>query len=224
MNAPSSDQPTTGRSVADAATPRPTPDGAPVTRPATRGLALSEIVAIVVLGVVFGFLYFALVTAWKALAVAMGPAGDLAQNVLIGGWMVAAPLALFITRRPGAGVIAEVIASLVEVVFLGSPVGPILFVSALVQGVGAEVAFAATRYRNHGLPVYLASGVTAALASFAWSTVRFGWWGQDLFWLRLGLHVASGVVLCGLLAWLLGRALARTGVLRDLPGGRAARG
>lgn len=213
MTAPSTDQPTPA-----------TPSGAPVARPKVAGLTLSEIVAIAVLGVVFGFLYFVLVTAWKALAVAMGPAGDLAQNVLIGGWMVVAPLALFITRRPGAGIVAEVIASLVEVVFLGSPVGPILFVSALIQGAGAELAFAATRYRTHTLGVYLASGVTAALASFGWCIVRFGWWGQDLFWVRLGLHVASGVVLCGLLAWILGRALARTGVLRDLPGGRAARG
>lgn len=185
-----------------------------------RGMALAEIVAIVVLGVVFGFLYYALVMAWRTLAVAMGPFGDLAQNVLIGGWIVVAPLAVFITRRPGTGIIAEIIASVVEVVFLGSPAGPILLLSAFLQGAGAEIAFAATRYRRYGLGVFLASGVTAAIVSFVYSTIRFGWWGQDLFWMRLGLHLTSGLLLCGLLGWLLARALVRTGVLRDLPAGR----
>lgn len=185
-----------------------------------RGISLAEIVAIVVLGVVFGFLYYALVMAWRTLAVAMGPFGDLAQNVLIGGWIVVAPLAVFITRRPGTGIIAEIIASVVEVVFLGSPAGPILLLSAFLQGAGAEIAFAATRYRRYGLGVFLASGVTAAIVSFVYSTIRFGWWGQDLFWMRLGLHLTSGLLLCGLLGWLLARALVRTGVLRDLPAGR----
>lgn len=195
---------------------------APVRAPQRRGLTLKEIVAIVVLGVVFGFLYYALVIGWRGLAVAMGPLGDLAQNVLIGGWIVAAPLAIFITRRAGSGVIAEIIASIVEFVFLGSPVGPILLLSAFVQGVGAEIAFAATRYRRYSLGVFLASGLTAAVCSFVYATIRFGWWGQDLYWVRLALHLGSGLVLCGLLGWVLARALLATGVLRDLPAGRAA--
>lgn len=101
--------------------------------------------------------------------------------------------------------------------------GPILLLSALIQGVGAEIAFAATRYRHFGLGTFLASGLTAAILSFVYSVLRFGWWGQDLFALRLGLHLASGLILCGLLGWLLARALMRTGVLRDLPAGRAER-
>lgn len=193
-----------------------------VRAPHSRVPSLKELVALVVLGVVFGFLYFVLVHAWRALAVAMGPLGDLAQNVLIGGWIVVAPLAVFVTRRAGTGIVAEIVASIVEVVFLGSPVGPILLLSALIQGVGAEVAFAATRYRRYDLGVFLASGLTGAAFSFVYCIVRFGWWGQDLFWVRLGLHLTSGLVLCGLLGWVLARALLRTGVLRDLPAGRAS--
>lgn len=191
--------------------------------PGTHPLTLAEIVSVVVLGVVFGFLYYALVLGWRALGVLMGPFGDLAQNVLIGGWIVVAPLAVFITRRPGTGILAEVAASVVEVVFLGSPVGPILLLSAFIQGLGAEVAFLLTGYRRYGLGVFLASGLTGAALSFVYATIRFGWWGQDLFALRLGLHLTSGVVLCGLLAWLVARTLLRSGVLRDLPAGRAER-
>lgn len=188
-----------------------------------RGLTLSELVLLTVLAVVFGFLYWALVQAWAALQVAMGPFGDLAQHVLIGGWMVVAPLALHIVRKPGVGVVVELVAALVEVAFLASPVGPMLLVVGLVQGVGAELAFTLTRYRRYGWWVFVASGVSAGLASTLLGTLRYGWHLQELFALRVGLQVLSGVVLCGLLARVLGDALARTGVLDETALGRERR-
>lgn len=183
----------------------------------------SELVLLAVLAVVFGFLYWALVQAWGALQLAMGPFGDLAQHVLIGGWMVAAPLATYIVRKPGVGVVVELVAAFVEVAFLASPVGPMLLVVGLVQGAGAEAAFALTRYRRYGWGVFALSGVLAGLASTALGAVRFGWLTQDWFAWRLGLQVVSGLVLCGLLARVIGDALARTGVLDNTALGRARR-
>jgi energy-coupling factor transport system substrate-specific component len=176
-------------------------------------LELKEIVLLVMLGVVFGFLYWALVQAWNALAVLMGPAGDLAQHVLLGGWLIVAPVAVAVIRRPGVGILAEVIASVVEVVFLGSPVGPLLLVAAAIQGLGSELPFALGRYRRFGWARFAVSGALGAGLVFIWSAVRFGWYGQDILLLRLGLQVASGVLLGGLLAKVLVDALRRTGVL-----------
>lgn len=181
---------------------------------------LRDILLVVVLAVVFGFVYAMLVQAWRPLQLAMGPLGDLAQNVLIGGWIVVAPLALFIVRRPFAGVAAEIVAAFVEVVFLGSPVGPVLVLSGLVQGGGAELVFALTRYRRYGWVIFCLSGVVAAAATFCYDAARFDWWGQDIVALRLGLNLASGLVLTGILARLIGDALVRTGVLDNYPVGR----
>ena len=157
--------------------------GCPVNR---RRITLSELVLLAALAVVSGFVYWALVQAWIALQIAMGPFGDLAQHVLIGGWMVAAPLALYIVRRPGVGIVVELAAALVEVVFLASPVGPML----LVVGSGAG------RRRRGGVrpdpvpPVRLGrlrpSGALAGLASTVLGMVRFGWLTQDWFAWRLG--------------------------------------
>lgn len=191
--------------------------------PRRRGLTLQELVLVAALGVVFGFLYWALVQAWGWLQLAMGPLGDLAQHVLIGGWMVVAPLALYVVRKPGVGIVAELLAATIEVVFLGSPIGPMLLVVGLVQGAGAELAFTLTRYRRYGWGVFVASGVTAALASLALGTVRFGWLTQDWFAYRVGLELVSGIVLSGILAKVLGDALLRTGVLDNHAIGRAAR-
>ncbi|GGA55127.1 hypothetical protein GCM10011490_01190 [Pseudoclavibacter endophyticus] len=175
----------------------------------------------VMLGAVFGFLYWALVQAWNALAVAMGPAGDLAQHVVFGGWLLVAPIAVAIIRRPFVGVIAEVIASIIEVVFLGSPVGAPLLLAALLQGVGSELPFAVTRYRRFSWLLFAISGALGALLVFGYSAARYDWWGQDILLLRLGMQIVSGIVLGGLLAKVIVDALARTGVLDEFAIGRA---
>lgn len=184
--------------------------------------AMRDLVAVAVLGVVFGFLYWALVQAWGGLQVAMGPLGDLAQNALMGGWITVAPLAVFIVRRPGAGIAAEIAAAFVEFAFLGSPAGPRLLIAGLVQGGGAELAFGATRYRRYGWPTFLVSGVLAVTASFLWAGTADDWWTQDHLVLRMSLQLVSGLVLTGALAKVTAGALVRTGVLDDFAAGRAA--
>ncbi|MGO2748553.1 MAG: ECF transporter S component [Pseudoclavibacter sp.] len=176
-------------------------------------LKLRDIVLMVVLGTVFGFLYWALVQAWTALSIAMGPAGDLAQHFLFGGWLLVAPIAIAIIRRPFVGVIAEVLASVIEVVFLGSAVGPLLFVAAAIQGIGSELPFALGRYKKYGWLRYAISGALGAGLVFFYSAFRSGWYGQEILFLRFGIQVASGIILGGLLAKLIVDSLVRTGVL-----------
>ena len=182
--------------------------------------SLKDLVLLVVLGVVFGFLYWVLVQAWTALSILMGPAGDLAQHFLTGSWLLVAPIAIAIIRRPFAGIVAEVIASVIEVVFLGSAVGPLLFVAAAIQGAGSEIPFATTRYRSYGWLTYAISGLLGAGLVFFYSAFRFGWYGQDLFFVRLGIQLLSGLVLGGLLAKVIVDALDKTGVVDNFAIGR----
>jgi energy-coupling factor transport system substrate-specific component len=204
---------------APTAAPTSTP-GASTTRRPTR-FTLKDLVLIVVLGVVFGFLYWALVQAWTGLSILLGPAGDLAQHVLLGGWLLVAPIAVAIVRTRFAGVIAEVLASVIEVVFLGSAVGPILIASAAIQGAGSELPFALRRYSSFGWGSYALSGLLGAGFVFVFSAFRYGWYGQDLFFLRLIIQLASGVILGGLLAKVIVDALAKTGVVDNFAIGRA---
>lgn len=185
---------------------------------------LKDLMLMVVLGVVFGFVYWVLVQAWNGLAVLMGPAGDLAQHVLLGGWLIVAPIVIAVVRRPFAGVVAEVIASVVEVIFLGSPVGPTLMIAAAIQGLGSELPFMVTRYRRFGWTVFALSGLLGAGLVFFYSAFRAGWYGQDIFLLRLGMQLVSGAVLGGLLAKVVVDGLARTGVVDNFAIGREAAG
>lgn len=182
---------------------------------------LKDIMLLVVLGIVFGFLYWVLVQGWIVLSVATGPFGDLTQHVLLGGWLLVAPIAVAIIRRPFAGVVAEIIASVIEVVFLGSAVGPLLFLSAAIQGVGSELPFALTGYRRYNWFVYAVSGAFGAGLVFFHTAFVAGWYGTDLLFVRLVIQVISGIVLGGLLAKVIVDALARTGVVDNFAIGRA---
>ena len=175
--------------------------------------SLKDLVLLVVLGVVFGFLYWVFVQAWTALSILMGPAGDLSQHFLAGRWLLVAPIAIAIVQRPFAGVIAEVLASVVEVVFLGSAVGPLLFIAAAIQGVGSEIAV-----HGHPLPLLRLGGVR--LVGPARCRTGLLLLGLPLRLVRpgrvfrpLGHHLISGMVLGGLLAKLIVDALAKTGVV-----------
>ena len=182
---------------------------------------LKDLVVVVVLGVVFGFVYWALVQAWNGLAIAMGPAGDLAQHFLQGGWLLVAPLAVAITRKAGSGILAELLAATMEFVFLGSPVGPMLLIGAFLQGLGSELPFAIGGYKKFGITRYAISGFLGAFLVFWWTALRSGWFGQDILLLRLAIHCSSGIILGGILAWMLVKAIKQTGVVDNYAIGRA---
>lgn len=197
-----------------------TPDQSSTTPPRTpsrEGWQLKDIVLLVVLGVVFGVLYWALVQAWGASRLLFG---DLAEHVLAGGWLIVAPIAIAIIRRPFAGIGAELIAAVVEFIFLGSPVGPLLAVVGLIQGAGSELPFALTRYRNYSWWIFAVSGLLGAGLVFFWSAYQGGWYGTDLLWIRFVVQIISGVILGGLLAKVTVGGIHRTGVVDNYAIGR----
>lgn len=182
--------------------------------------SMRDLVFMVVLAAVFGFAYWALVQAWNGLAIVMGPIGDLSEHVLFGGWLLVAPIAVAVIRRPFAGVFAEILASVIEVVFLGSPVGPTLVIAAAIQGGGSELPFALGRYKRFGWSLFAVSGLLGAGLVFFYSGFRAGWYGQDIFFLRLVIQAVSGVIMGGLFAKVIVNGLARTGVVDNFAIGR----
>jgi energy-coupling factor transport system substrate-specific component len=103
-------------------------------------------------------------------------------------------------------------------ILLGSPAGLILLLSGAIQGAGAELVFAATRWRNYSLPVLMAAGVGSAILSFAYTWIRFDY-GALHPGLLVGmflLRCLSGALLGGLLGHYIVEALYKTGALAGL--------
>ncbi|EJW14549.1 MULTISPECIES: ECF transporter S component [Paenibacillus] len=176
---------------------------------------LRDIVVLSSLSVVFAVIYLLFLQIGNVLVGFMGPMG---YEVIFGIWFIVSIIATYIIRKPGAAVISETVAGLVEVL-IGNAVGPILIVSALIQGLGAEAVFAATRYRNFSTKVLMLAGVGSAVFSFAWGYFRSGYaaFSLGLILAMLLVRCISGAVISGLLGKSIGDALANTGVLRSFP-------
>lgn len=177
---------------------------------------LREMAVIAALGVVFGVVYMYLVPLWIALN-GIPAIGALATDIMLGLWCIASVIAAYIIRKPLVAFTTEVVAALVEVL-AGTPGGLIIILTGVIQGAGAELPFAATRWRNYGYTTLMASGACAALFSFVYNWFRFGYASFDpgLLVVMFVLRIASGIVFAGLLGGWLSDRLRATGVLRGL--------
>ena len=110
---------------------------------------LKEIILAAMICIVFGVVYLAGVYLASMIAGVLTPFGlsPLGNELVFGVWFMAATLSGYILQKPGAAIVSEVIASVIEVL-LGNWFGPLVIVAGIIQGAGAELAFAAGRYRK----------------------------------------------------------------------------
>lgn len=178
-----------------------------------------DLLVTVAIGAAFGVAFLG----YGALYSLIGPLTALfrpAEGLLMGIWFLPAMIAALVVRKPGAALLAELIAASLEML-LGGQWGWGTVVSGVLQGGGVEIAFLAFRYRRFTLPVAMLGGVIAA--ALEWVYERFAYY-PEMSWpfaiVLLGFALVSGALACGALGWAVVRALAATGALDALPAGR----
>ncbi|KGX87189.1 ECF transporter S component [Pontibacillus litoralis] len=182
---------------------------------------LKEIVIMSVLAVVFGVVYLFFLPVGNMLAALMGPIG---YEFIFGIWFIVSIIAAYIIRKPGAAFLSETIAATVEML-LGNATGPIIILVGIIQGLGAEAVFAATRWKHYNLPVLMLAGVGSAIFSFVWGYFYSGYaaFGTGYVISMLLLRMASGAIIAGVLGKSISDALAKTGVLSSFALGKEER-
>ncbi|WP_017381963.1 ECF transporter S component [Paenisporosarcina sp. TG-14] len=173
---------------------------------------LKEVVLMSVLAVVFAVVYLLFVHVGNIWAGLIGP---IAYEWMFGIWFIVSIIAAYIIRKPGAALLSETMAAMIEVM-IGNAVGPRLILSGIVQGLGAEAAFAATGYKRYNWWVLCLAGVGSAVFSFAFGFLVSGYSALDpsLLVLMFTLRVISGAVIAGLGGKYLSDGLLATGALR----------
>lgn len=183
--------------------------GAKMNGSVKRGLRLSDILVTVLVSLVLGVVYHF----WGSVYSLFKPLFFEADEMLYGMWFAAATLAFLLIRKPGVALIAELAAAHVEVLF-GSGWGLNLLLYGIIQGLGAELVFAAFRYRKHAAWTVALAGAMSAVGSmlmdFYLAYADNYVWG--LFVAKYGMRIVSGAVIAGLLMFALAKALERTGV------------
>jgi energy-coupling factor transport system permease protein len=177
-----------------------------------------EIVVAAVLAVAVGVIFWAWGLLWSSVFQVIPFPFSYA---LVGIWMVGGLLVPYVVRRPGAALLGELVAAFVSMA-MGNQWGILTMASGLVQGVGAEIVFGATRWKRfRGPALYGAAAVAGAfsilLDTFVYSYYTTYTWGS--IGIAAILCVVGSVVLGGGLSQGLGTMLAQTGVLSGLRGG-----
>ena len=164
------------------------------------------------------------------------------MGLFAGPWFLAGVVGGLVVRRPGAALFCEVVAALVSML-PGTEWGASVLVSGILQGLGAELAFALLAYKSFGLGAAMLAGVLSAPLEWAFEVVKFpaswadvpvlsvlanggGWYAEWVLrdkLVYLGAMAVSGAVLAGLVGWVLVRALARAGALSAFPAGQEHR-
>lgn len=174
----------------------------------TRDLVVAAALA-VPLGVIWSYGWGIVWQAARSVEPSLGAVFD-------GFYIVAGILVGYIVRRPGAALLGEMLASLIELPL--TPFGPVVLWLGLLQGLGVEAVFLATNYRRYSLLVLCLAGAMGALAvtvGYRYPISGDGQLALGIQALRIILRVAGGVIFAGLAGKLIGDALARTGVLNN---------
>jgi energy-coupling factor transport system permease protein len=142
------------------------------------------------------------------------------QALMGGGWLFAGVLTGLVIRKPGAALYGELVAAIVSAL-VGNQWGVLTIESGLVQGLAAELIFAAFLYRAWGLPVAMLAGAAAGLA-MAINELILWYPGSTAMFSTIYVvsGVASGAVVAGALSWYVVRGLAKTGALSRFAAGR----
>lgn len=173
---------------------------------------LKEVVMMSLFAVVFGIIYLLFLHVGNVWASLIGP---IAYEWIFGIWFIVSIIVMAIIRKPGAAVIPETMAAAIEVM-LGNAVGPRLILAGVIQGLGAEAVFAATRYRHFNLGIYMMAGAGAAVFSFVYGYLLGGFaaLSTEYVLLMFVIRVMSGAIIAGVGGKYLVDALLATGSLR----------
>ena len=176
-----------------------------------------DIVVAAVIGVATGLIYWA----WQFPAAGIAAALPGVQSLGYGLWLLAGVLAALVIRKPGAALFAELVAAIVEALVGNQWGGAITVLYGVVEGLGAELVFAAFLYANWRLFVAILSGILAGIGGGILDLVLY-YPGSTLAFsaVYLASFAVSGAVLAGVAGWLIVRALAPTGALNRFASGR----
>ncbi|MEC1387261.1 ECF transporter S component [Aerococcus viridans] len=181
-------------------------------------LKLRDFIFIGLISVAFGIVYLIALYLGAALTTALTPVGIgiLGYEPFYGIWFMAPVVALYVLRRPSVGIITEIFAAVIEVV-LGNIFGPIVIVSAFIQGLGVELPYMFTKYRRYNMRNSMVGAVLATIFSFIWTAFR-----NDYASLEISIVIAifvirliSSLIFTGFIAHKLCIALDNTGLLKS---------
>ncbi len=182
-----------------------------------KGWKLKDVLMIAICSVLFGVLLLGATYAGGILYGILAPAGmgSLGYEPFYGIYFMPAAFAVYIMRKPGTGLVTEIIAAVIECL-LGNYFGPIVILSGVVQGLGIELPIALRGYKDFRRPVMIISAVVCSVLTLIYNLFVSGYnmIAVPVLALMLVVRIISAIVFCAIITPLLCDRLAKAGVLR----------
>jgi energy-coupling factor transport system substrate-specific component len=174
-----------------------------------KGLKLADVLTTVVISIVFGIVY----KLWGPFYYFVKPFGVHIDQLVYGMWFIAATVAYLIIRKPGVALLAEIAASSGEFI-MGSEWGLEVLIYGLIQGLFAELVFAAFRYKRFDVFVVSLAAASSTIGSLIMDFYKgyieeLAVWNLTLF---IGARFIGAIIISGIFAHSLVKALEKTGV------------
>lgn len=176
---------------------------------------LKDVILLALIGIIFGVIYFAAGFMYNGLTLALTPLGfgPAANDITMGLWCMAGPLAGFLLKRPGASFLGEFLGSAGEML-IGGQWGAATLISGIVQGIATELGFTLTGYRIYNWVTITTTTITTTLITFGWDWFKNGY-SHFAFGVLAFCFVArllSTFFFCGVLVKLIDNLLIRAHV------------
>lgn len=177
---------------------------------------LKDILMIGIISVLFGVVYLGVTYLGGFVSGLLTPMGltSLGYEPFYGIYFMAASFAAYVIRKPGAGLIAEILAAIIETL-MGNFFGPIIILSGLVQGLGVEVIFAVFRYKKFNLKVMLLASAACSVFTLIYNIFISGYSqiAVPVLLLMLVVRLISAAIFTAIITKFLADRLADAGVL-----------
>lgn len=163
---------------------------------------LRNIIMLTLISIFCGVIFWGTSFIYNGLVYVLTPIGmkPFANEILVGLYILAGPLAACLFKVPGAATLSEVIASIVEM-FLGSQWGVIDIIAGLIQGVGSEAGFALTGYRHYDWFGVTMAAITGTVVTYAYDWFNLGY-GKLTIPMNIGIVIVRFISLMIFSGWL----------------------
>ena len=181
------------------------------------GWKLKDIILMAIVAVVMGAVFYGVLQIGTGIVAGLTPLGygDIGWEPLYGVYFMAGLLVCYIIRKPGIGIIAEMLAAIIEVL-LGNMFGPEVIISGLIHGVAVELVFLIFMYRKWGWAQTILAAVSAAVLSYIHDYFVYSYYMLQPKMIILGIiiRIISAIIFTGIIAKLIADGLNRAGVLK----------
>lgn len=179
---------------------------------------IRDIILIALIAIIFAIIYVASDNIYILLTLILTPIGygPLANDITLGIWCMAGPIAGFLVKMPTSAFLGEFLGAALET-FIMAQWGAANLISGFIQGLGNELGFTLTGYKVYNTFTLFLSATTTTLITYAYDFFKNGYNQYPPYQalIYLGVRWLSMIIFCCILVKAIINLLAKAQLVKN---------